>query len=258
MKKDVDLKFQDEIRGSLMIQVERIMELLFLKYLTAPISYRGMLRIDNYPYPKDAVRELVYNALMHQDFVNGGSVQVSVYPDKLYISNSGGLPPNWTVSTLMGKHRSEVRNNLIASVFYRAGFVERWGRGIEKIRSGLKEHGNPEPVYDATASDVMVRLDAIGGIQKGINGADGGVTQNVTQNVTQKPTRKLTGTQKAILELIKKDSFISQTVMAKCLGLNRRTIIRNMASMSDIVRRVGAGRGRRWEIMRELETGALQ
>ena len=255
---DVDLKFQDEIRGSLMIQAERIMELLFLKYLTAPISYRGMLRIDNYPYPKDAVRELVYNALMHQDFVNGGSVQVSVYPDKLYISNSGGLPPNWTVSTLMGKHRSEVRNNLIASVFYRAGFVERWGRGIEKIRSGLKEHGNPEPVYDATASDVMVRLDAIGGIQKGINGADGGVTQNVTQNVTQKPTRKLTGTQKAILELIKKDSSISQTVMAKCLGLNRRTIIRNMASMSDIVRRVGAGRGRRWEIMRELETGALQ
>lgn len=158
---DADLKFQDEIRGSLMIQAERIMELLFLKYLIAPITYREMLRIDKYPYPKDAVRELVYNALMHQDFVNGGSVQVSVYPDKLYISNAGGLPPKWTIAKLMGKHRSEVRNDLVASVFYRAGFVERWGRGIEKVCAGLKEHGNPAPVYDVCENDVMVRLDAV-------------------------------------------------------------------------------------------------
>ena len=63
---DTELRFQDEIRGSLMIQANRIMDLLFLKYLIAPISYSGVTRIDKYPYPKDAVRELVYNALMHQ------------------------------------------------------------------------------------------------------------------------------------------------------------------------------------------------
>ena len=61
----------------------------------------------------------------------------------------------------MGKHRSETRNSLIASVFYRAGFVERWGRGIEKVCAGCREHGNPVPVYDITASDVMVRLNAL-------------------------------------------------------------------------------------------------
>ncbi len=44
---------------------------------------------------------------MHQDFLLGGSVQISVHPDCLYISNVGGLPPTWTVETLLGKHRSQ-------------------------------------------------------------------------------------------------------------------------------------------------------
>lgn len=250
---DVDLKFQDEIRGSLMIQAERIIELLYLKYFVAPISYRGIIRIDNYPYPKDAVRELVYNALMHQDFVNGGSVQISVYPDKLYISNAGGLPQNWTVAKLMGKHRSEVRNGLVASVFYRAGFVERWGRGIEKVRTGLKEHGNPDPVYEVTERDVMVRLCAVGASKDVLGRESGGdvtqnVTQSVTQNVTQNTVRKLTRTQLNILGLIRGDGSISQAKIAEELGISRRTVLRNIAAMPDIVRRVGPDKGGHWEL----------
>ena len=157
---DADLSFQDEIHGSLMIQAERAIDLLFLKYLVAPISYDNYTRIERYPYPKDAVRELLFNALMHQDFLLGGSVQISVHPDCLYISNVGGLPPTWTVATLLGKHRSQARNALIAATFYRAGFVEQWGRGIEKVRLICKQSGNPEPIFQVTGSDVMVQLKA--------------------------------------------------------------------------------------------------
>ncbi len=68
-----DLQYQDEVRGSLFLQANRVVELIYLKYLKAPISYDDMTRVETYPFPKDAVREALYNALIHRlwkDFHN--------------------------------------------------------------------------------------------------------------------------------------------------------------------------------------------
>lgn len=51
----------------------------------------------------------------------------------IYISNDCVFPANWTAETLMQKHRSLPHNPDIANTFFRAGFIESWGRGIEKI-----------------------------------------------------------------------------------------------------------------------------
>lgn len=67
----------------------------------------------------------------------------SVYEDRLYIANCGRLPENWTLEKLMGKHASAPFNPNIANVFYLAGFIESWGRGVEKICSACKEDGIP-------------------------------------------------------------------------------------------------------------------
>ena len=177
---DADILFQDEVHGSLLVQSEHAIEMLWLKYFIAPITYQGITRVDNYPYSKDAVRELFHNALMHQDFANGGSVQISVYHDRLFISNAGGLPQGWTVEKLMGKHRSEARNDLVAKAFFKAGLVEKWGRGIEKVCRICREYGNPAPVYSVSPVDVMVRLDATLSSQKLY---DKGITTPVTTPV---------------------------------------------------------------------------
>ncbi|MBQ9282238.1 MAG: hypothetical protein IJ207_08590 [Treponema sp.] len=42
--------------------------------------------------------------LSNQDFSVGVPVQISVYKDKLYISNDCVFPANWTADTLMQKH----------------------------------------------------------------------------------------------------------------------------------------------------------
>ena len=157
---NADLLFNDEIHGSLLVQAEKLVELLYLKYLIAPISYRDQTRIESYPYSKDAVRELVRNALMHQDFVNCQPVQLSVHPDCLYLGNAGGLPKGWKVGSLFKKHTSEARNELIAGALYRGGFVETWGRGIEKVCRECEKFGVSRPEYSATESDVMVCLHA--------------------------------------------------------------------------------------------------
>ena len=43
------------------------------------------------------------------------------------------LPEGWTVDTFMEPHDSKPYNPDIANVFYRAGYIEHWGRGIQKI-----------------------------------------------------------------------------------------------------------------------------
>jgi len=184
---DSDLLFDDEIHGSLMYQAEELVETLFLKYLIAPISYHDMTRVETYPYSKDAVREIVRNALMHQDFISGMPVQLSVHPERLYLANAGGLPSGWSVRHLFQKHGSEARNGLIANTFYRGGFVETWGRGIDKVCRECERLGVSKPKYEVTASDVMVSIEAlITQPELQLAGTKSG-TQSGTKSVTSQP-----------------------------------------------------------------------
>lgn len=50
-----------------------------------------------------------------------------------FANNSCILPEGWTVDTLMEPHESELYNPDIAGVFYRAGFIETWGRAFKRF-----------------------------------------------------------------------------------------------------------------------------
>lgn len=50
------------------------------------------------------------------------------------------------------------RNTKIAATFYRAGFIESWGRGIEKIRSAVQADGMDSPVFSTEMEGVSVRF----------------------------------------------------------------------------------------------------
>ena len=56
----------------------------------------------------------------------------------------------------LGKHRSRPYNPLIANTFYRAGFIESWGRGIMKISEACINAGNPEPTYHIKKDELTV------------------------------------------------------------------------------------------------------
>ena len=60
---DADILYQDEIHGSLLSQVDKTMELIYTKYLTAPITYEGITRVDNYPFPHEGIKEALLNAI---------------------------------------------------------------------------------------------------------------------------------------------------------------------------------------------------
>jgi len=150
---DSDLLFQDEIHGNLFEQVEKTMDLLFTKYIKAMISYEDIYRVETYEYPKDALREALLNAVAHKDYTGPYPIQISVYENKIMIWNYGKLPENWTVEDLLDKHSSQPRNPDIATTFFRSGYVESWGRGMDKMRNLCLEAKIPLPQLSCKGND---------------------------------------------------------------------------------------------------------
>ncbi|MFP4460295.1 MAG: ATP-binding protein [Candidatus Zixiibacteriota bacterium] len=157
---DDELLYFDEIHGSLFVQAEKAYDLLITKYLKAYINYEGIHRHEKYLFPKEALREALLNAIVHKDYSSSVPIQISVYPDKLYIWNPGQLPDKWTLDSLRQKHPSIPFNPSIATAFFRSGYIESWGRGIHKIIKECIQYGIKSPVYNLEMSGLMVEFYA--------------------------------------------------------------------------------------------------
>lgn len=241
---DADLLYQDEIHGSLLEQIDEIMKVLYLKFMKAKISYEGIQRIERYFVADEALREALLNALCHKQYESCTPIQISVYDDRLYIANCGKLPENWTVSNLMSKHASKPYNPSIANVFYLAGFIESWGRGIEKICQACDEDGSPRPEYTINPGDIMIKFTASEGRIIRIG------SQGVTAKVTAKVTIKVTDKEIEVLDLIREDPGYSMDEIAKRLSVSRKTVAARIRSLKEkgILERIGATKNGHWQI----------
>lgn len=130
---------------------------LFEKYVPPRFTYEGVFRKLVYPYPRDGIRELIVNAVVHMDYHSKEPVTVSVHPDHLEIFGVGGLPNGWTVETLVGKHKSIPRNQTLADVFHDAGYVENWAQGIGRVMDSCRVNGNPPPNFALMFEDYPLR-----------------------------------------------------------------------------------------------------
>lgn len=147
-KLDSDLVYQDEVHGPLIEQVDKTGDLVYTKYMKALIDYEGVQRIEQFMFHKDEFREILLNAIVHKDYSSYNPIQISVYEDKIYIWNDGGMPPNLdSTDKLFMKHSSKPYNPKLANVFFKSGMIEAWGRGFEKIREACALYDGPLPEY---------------------------------------------------------------------------------------------------------------
>ena len=105
----------------------------------------------------EARREILLNAMVHKNYI-GAMTPIRVYDDKLTAWNAGGLPSEISVEQLKKAHPSIPRNPLIADVCYRAGYIDTWGRGIQKIVSACRESGLNDPQFEDVFGGLRVTL----------------------------------------------------------------------------------------------------
>lgn len=176
-----DLIIQDVVEGNLIQMASQVMEVLRTKYLLSPIHYEGLQRIEQLEIPDKALRELIYNAISHKAY-NGPAIQMRIYDRSIELWNYGLLPKELTPATLLQKHSSYPRNHNIANVFYKAGFVESWGRGFKKIAEEFERANLPLPTIEENGGGVMAIVQrktideviAERGEDVGVNVGDGG------------------------------------------------------------------------------------
>lgn len=146
----------DVIRGPLIMQPDKAVEMLYEKHIQGTYYIDGMERKTRYDYPKAAIRESIMNAVIHKEYSRFLPVTVRIYPDRLEIFNHGKLPEGWTIDRLIGEHGSEPRNFRMAKVFYDAGRIERWGVGIGTILRSCRDSGMPDPKFEVFSGGLRI------------------------------------------------------------------------------------------------------
>ncbi len=239
---DDDLRYQDEIHGDLFAQVEKTLETLRSKYLKAYISYEGLQRLETFLFPMLALREALLNAVIHKDYSSGIPIQISVYEHQIVIWNPGQLPEHWTLEKLMGKHPSNPFNPLLASAFFRAGYVESWGRGIEKIHRECFKHDIAPPAFDPSMSGLMLTFKA--------NPAH--LAAALGEKFGETPVKTPVKTPEEILSMLAAQPEMSLADVAAAIGKSVSAVERAAAKLvkEQKLRFVGPKRGGRWEVLK--------
>jgi ATP-dependent DNA helicase RecG len=105
------------------------------------------IRREQKMVPEIVIRELVANALIHQDFrISGGSLMVELYSNRIEISNPGD--PVVPVKRLIDGYQS--RNENLADLMRRLGICEEKGSGIDKVVRAVEVFQLPAPDFTTT------------------------------------------------------------------------------------------------------------
>lgn len=107
-------------------------------------------------YPEIAIRELVANALIHQNFsITGSGPMVEIFDDRMEISNPG-TPLIDTLRFIDEPPRS--RNEILAALMRRLNICEERGSGIDKVIFHIEVFQLPAPDFRVAGSSTVAVL----------------------------------------------------------------------------------------------------
>lgn len=260
-----DLIAQDIVTGNILQMADRVMEILKTKYLVSYYDYDGMRRRESLEIPEAALRELLYNALAHKDY-QGVDIQMQVFDNRIVLWNPGDLPESFSIETLLTPHKSVARNQNIADVFFRAGFVEAWGQGIGKVREAMELAHLEMPTFKSTCGGLEVTVKRKIGLENHQIGTKPSkigtekpqIDTETNFALTQINTKSdLLAKQKElliqILKIIAKDNSSTIRILAVKTGKSPNTIQKYMQYLVDneYICHIGSNKGGHWEILKK-------
>lgn len=115
-------------------------------------------------YPELAVRELVANAIIHQDFsLTGTGPMVEIFEDRMEITNPG--KPLVALNRFLDSPPRS-RNEALAALMRRMGICEERGSGIDKVVSQTELYQLPAPIFEVSGDNTRSVLFASRALSK--------------------------------------------------------------------------------------------
>jgi ATP-dependent DNA helicase RecG len=143
-------------------------------------------------------------------------------------------------------------------VFFLAGYIESWGRGIEKIAAACEGHGIPMPEFDSSLSGLTLTFRASETYLALIQRPKDAPPQPISAVETTQKTREK-GSEKSsekssekIIRLILDNPSIAAQSIANQMGLTSRTVEKHLSTLKakGRIRRVGPDKGGHWEVLK--------
>ena len=137
-----------EYKGNVYNQIEEAVDFVLSKISLSTGTRANANTVETqYEVPRAAISEAIINAVAHRDYTSKASIQISVFKNRIEISNPGRLPDELTIESLGKSHKSYPHNLNLADCFFQTGTIERYGTGTLEIYKLSEARGLHKPQY---------------------------------------------------------------------------------------------------------------
>lgn len=150
-----DFDFEHRFDGDLTTQLGQMDEFIKANIVKQVLPELGGEYIANYPLR--AVRELLFNAVIHRDYQSNAPVRFYEFSDRIEISNAGGLygkanPENFP-------NENDYRNPALSEAAKNLGYINAFNVGVKAAMAALKRNGSPDLEFiKDQANSFLVRI----------------------------------------------------------------------------------------------------
>ena len=129
-----------------------------------------------------------------------------------------------------------------ANAFFRAGEIETWGRGIQRIFEACENAGAPAPIIDYKPNDLWLEFPFSPDYLMAIDATP-------QDETLPKPT--LGKTSGKIVALMNANAQTTIPEMAEAIGVTERSVERQIKALQQqgLVRRIGPAKGGHWQVI---------
>ena len=177
------------------------------------------------------------NAVMHREYQTHTPTKLYQYNDRIEIVNAGGLYGNATPDNFPSVN--DYRNPIVAEVLKVLGYVNKFNRGIARVKSDLIENGNGNADFKVDKRTVFEVV---------INDASA-----IDETTTKTSIKTSIKTSTKVLDVIRENPQSTIKQIAEVLQITPQGVRWHLERLKDqnIIKRDGGRKGGKWTILKQ-------